>query len=153
MEETQDNAKITEDADWNFTDTKWEFPEVKCNSNAPKQEPDGISGRDPSDPPSLPESPLLLPYITAEMANMAARSVQHTPLNLPTITPEMAALVRSKVEVTRMKVLPRLRFFSEVEIPQIRDLVKTAKKGWGRGSDVRAHLKRLQRSFSINKTF
>ena len=65
----------------------------------------------------------------------------------------MAALVRSKVEVTRMKVLPRLRFFSGVEIPQIRDLVKTAKKGWGRGSDVRAHLKRLQRSASINKTF
>ena len=40
-------------------------------------------------------------------------------------------------------------------MPKMRDLAKTktAKKGWGRGSGARLHLKRLQSNALINKTF
>ena len=97
-----------------------------------------------------PGNPLQLPSVTAEKANLVTDAIQQSPLSLPTITAEMAELVASKVEVSS-KLLPR--FFSEAEMPKMRDLPKTAKKSWGRGSDVRAHLKRLQRNASVNKAF
>ena len=156
------------DRSWEFTEAKWEFSTIESYAASKPTEP--AQPENPLFLPSIPagmvelagskvemseqpaENPQQLPSVVAEMANLVTDAIQQSPLSLPTITAEMAESVASKVEVSS-KLLPRLRFFPEAEMPKMRDLPKTAKKSWGRGSDVRAHLKRLQRNASVNKAF